>query len=882
MVKNYSNFLQFLLFFIFLSVLPSKIHAQCAGDDAQKIICDIQNSANQNISLFSLLGGSPTPGGKWTDDNNFRGLDSITGNLNAQLIKEGGVYHYTYTAPDVAGCTDNTATITLTIGAYVGVGSKATACSREGNFNLFTAFDSTVMGPHENGIWRDSSGKILDSPVIGIRYITTQTETRQFTYEVPLIPECPSTPLITTVYVTIVRTPEEGTPQELTLCGTTDLAGYTNYDMFESLLGEDKDGVWKGPDITSRSDHNVNLQDLFNKYGAVELKYTYTVFAVPNQNVCKDRTADVVITLEKRIDFTGAEIVVLNDICESEMATATYSARVTAGPQGIPDGAYRITYNVSGPIAGSETVAVNFRDGVVVFPVRSAYFQSVGKFTITVTSIVPTPGPKKCISLFTPFSYDLNVFPLPRLDNAVITTSPICQNDIATIQISNATLLADGKYRIVYNINGDNSATGQTATITAVGGKASFEIPGNLNAKSGLSVIRITNITNITKPTPQCTNTANVTGNLTINPLPVVANVKIQVNDNCFNGVFTASVSGLGTLTKAKLSYVLLDNNTSVEQIVDLTVLNGNASFVIPSALLPNTGSTVISATYLTNDITGCGSTLVNVLDGFLVNAIPLAPVVVNPPDFCKIDRATIANLTPHGPQYKWYNSATLTTPLADTYLLKTEDLYVTETSAANCTSPASMISIVVKDTPAPTLNPDGQNFCGLKNPTISDLSKATNVPSTVSWYDAQNNGNLLASTILLIDKATYYGYDLSSVTDCISDSTLEVTVSLTECDPAEYAFFVPDGFSPNGDNVNDTFRIPDIEFLYPDYTLEIFNRYGNVMFKGNANKPNWDGRNSEGGGIGDAIAPNGVYFYIVNFNKGNRKAQQGRLYLNR
>lgn len=882
MVKNYSNFLQIILFFVFLSVLPSKMSAQCAGDDAQKIICDIQNSANQNISLFSLLGGSPTSGGKWTDDNNFRGLDSITGNLNAQLIKEGGVYHYTYTAPDVAGCTDNTATITLTIGAYVGVGSKATVCSLAGSFNLFTAFDSTVMGPHENGIWRDAAGAILGSPSINIRYITTPTETRQFTYEVPLVPDCPSTPLITTVYVTIVRTPEEGNPQELTLCGTTDLDSYTNYDMFESLKDEDPGGVWKGPDITSRSDHNINLKELFDKYGAGDLNYTYTVLAVPNQNICTDRTAFVTITLEKRIDFTGTTLVVLKDICESEMATATYSAKITEGPDGIPDGEYKITFNVAGPTGGSETVTVNFLNGVVNFPIKSAYFQKVGKFTVNVTSIIPTAGPKKCVTIFSPFSYDINISPLPRLDNAVITASPVCQNDIATVQISNATLLGDGKYRILYKINGDNVATAQTATITAVGGKASFEIPGSLNVKSGLSVITITNITNITNPTPQCSNTANVIGNLTINPLPVVTNVKVVVNDDCLNGVFTANVSGLGTLTKVKLSYVLLDSNTSTAQTVDLTVANGNASFVIPSALLANTGSTVISATYLTNDITGCGSLLTNILDSFLVNPIPLAPVAVNPPDFCKVDRATIANLTPRGPQYKWYNSAALTTPLADTYLLKSEDLYVTETSAANCTSPASMISVVVKDTPAPTLNPDGQNFCGLKNPAISDLSKATNVPSTVSWYDAQNNGNLLASTTLLVDKATYYGYDLSSVTDCISDSVLEVTVSLTECDPAEYAFFIPDGFSPNGDNVNDTFRIPDIEYLYPDYTLEIFNRYGNVMFKGNANKPNWDGRNSEAAGFGDGIAPNGVYFYIVNFNKDNRKAQQGRLYLNR
>lgn len=151
-----------------------------------------------------------------------------------------------------------------------------------------------------------------------------------------------------------------------------------------------------------------------------------------------------------------------------------------------------------------------------------------------------------------------------------------------------------------------------------------------------------------------------------------------------------------------------------------------------------------------------------------------------------------------------------------------------------------------------------------------------------MAWYDAVDNGNLLTSTTLLVDKATYFGFDLSNATSCISENYLEVTVSLLDCDTSQYKFFIPDGFSPNGDNVNDTFKIPDIEFLYPNYTLEIFNRYGSVMFKGNINKPDWDGKNSESAGFGDGIAPNGVYFYIINFNKDNRRAEQGRLYLNR
>ncbi|MFB9081030.1 hypothetical protein ACFFWB_27110 [Flavobacterium procerum] len=32
------------------------------------------------------------------------------------------------------------------------------------------------------------------------------------------------------------------------------------------------------------------------------------------------------------------------------------------------------------------------------------------------------------------------------------------------------------------------------------------------------------------------------------------------------------------------------------------------------------------------------------------------------------------------------------------------------------------------------------------------------------------------------------------------------------------------------------------MEFLYPNYTLEIFNRYGLGMYKGDKNKPAWTG----------------------------------------
>lgn len=879
MVKKNANFFRFLLSFIVLLICKSKIHAQCAGTDAQIIICDIEDPVNQSISLFSLLGGTPTPGGTWTDNNNLRGLDSATGMLNAQLISSGGTYQYTYTVT-TPGCVVDKATVTLTIGAYSGIGTEATICNDRGEYNLFTAFNSVIMGPHSNGTWRDSSGRIVRS-TFTVPKVQVKT-TYNFTYTVPPVLACESAPLTSAVKITVVRKPEAGDPTDKELCGTTDLGPYANFDLHDLLSGEDMGGKWSGPGITASTGHTVNLQTLFATSGAGEYSYTYTVFAVPDQNICENDSETVKITLEKRLDFTGARVLVDSDICEDKIATASYTARIMQGPQVIPNGEYEVQYTITGPTVASATVKANFTNGVLIFPLSSTYFKQIGTFTLTVTSIIATSSKKLCTNIINNLSDDLIISPLPRLDGAILTTSPICQNEAAIIQLSNASLLANGTYRITYNLTGDNVVTGRTVNITVSGGNANFVIPASLNVKSGSSAITITSITNITNPSPQCANVANVKGNQIINPLPDGTTIVVQVENFCFGEPVPVAVSGLGNLTDITLSYTLSDSNSSALQTVVLAVTNGKATFVIPQELLLNTGSTRIKALNVKNNVTSCDIDLVNVSDTFMLNAIPDAPLAASPQIFCKVEGAVITNLTPRGTQYKWYSSATVTTPLADTYVLKTEQLYVREISAANCLSAPTPVSVVVNDTPAPTLNSGGENFCGLKNPTIADLSKATNVSSTVAWYDAENNGNLLTSTTLLRDKATYYGFDLSIVTSCISDNYLGVTVSLFDCNPDEYAFFIPDGFSPNGDNVNDTFRIPDIEFLYPDYTLEIFNRYGNVMFKGNRNKPNWDGRNSESAGFGDGIVPNGVYFYVVNFNKDNRRPQQGRLYLNR
>jgi len=877
MAKNYISYHCFVLFFIFFTLISSKLTAQCAGDDnTNELICDVSNPIYQSVNLFSLLGGSPVPGGTWTGSSK-QGLDAANGILNAQLILGGGTYYYTYTAPATSGCTDNKAVVTITIGAYVGVGSEATVCNKNRTFNLFTAFDSKVMGPHVNGTFKTDKGEPVESSITIDQYKTKTT--LNFIYTVPAVLACSPDEKSTNVQVTIYIAPEAGEPQHLELCGTTDLAVYTDLNLNDRLTGEDPDGTWTGIGITSPTDHTINLQELFDANGPGEYSYTYTVLAVPNSFICPDDNATVKILLEKRLDFTGSKIAVSKDICESEIATATYSAKITQGPDSIPNGVYDVSFSVVGPGAsGSETVRGNFANGEFNFPIRSSYFKQVGQYTITVTRIVSTSSKGKCVNIFSPFSTILTIYPLPRLTNATLSALPICQNDDATIQVT-APQLLDGNYRISYNVNGDNLALGETAEMQSIGGKASFIVPRSLNTRSGLSVISIYSITDITNPSPQCSNTANVAGNLNINPLPNAVTVVAKVNDFCLNAPVTVAVSGLGSLTNASISYALSESNSSSVQTIAKAVTNGKLDFIIPAELLLNTGTTKIKLLNLTNTVTNCDVDLINVTDDFVINPIPPAPTVTDQ-QFCKVDEAVIANLEPKGAQYKWYNSATATTPLAVDYVLKTEDYFVRETSAAGCTSEPAKISVIINDTPAPEMT-ETPDFCGLANPKISDLSSKTNVPTTVAWYDAVD-GNLLPSTTLLVHNATYYGYDLNEVTRCLSESYREVKVSLQDCEVAQYEFFIPDGFSPNGDGVNDSFVIKDIEFLYPNYTLEIYNRYGNGMYKGDNSKPAWDGKNYEKSGIAGGIAPNGVYFYVLHFNKDNKPPKQGRLYLNR
>ncbi|WP_157766126.1 T9SS type B sorting domain-containing protein, partial [Aquimarina aggregata] len=87
--------------------------------------------------------------------------------------------------------------------------------------------------------------------------------------------------------------------------------------------------------------------------------------------------------------------------------------------------------------------------------------------------------------------------------------------------------------------------------------------------------------------------------------------------------------------------------------------------------------------------------------------------------------------------------------------------------------------------------------------------------------------------------------------------------------------------FSPNNDGTNDTFTI-DCITQYPDNRLEIYNRWGNIVFEKDGYDNTWDGTSN-----GRAVIyvedklPVGTYYYILDLGDGT-KPKSGWIYLNR
>jgi gliding motility-associated-like protein len=214
----------------------------------------------------------------------------------------------------------------------------------------------------------------------------------------------------------------------------------------------------------------------------------------------------------------------------------------------------------------------------------------------------------------------------------------------------------------------------------------------------------------------------------------------------------------------------------------------------------------------------------------------------------------------------------------------------------ARCNTGKVFITVLACTNTAPVVNDDTfntDNCTVVKGNVLGNDSDAngdplTATPSTPILTAAGGVFDLKADgSFEYTPKAGFVGRDSITYTACDNGSTNPV--SIVKCDQATIYFnvtacedvFVPGGFSPNDDLVNDRFVILGAERY--DIHLRIFDRWGNLLYESEHYKNEWDGKANRGIGHNNGQGlPDGTYFYTIDFRSTKHKKRTGNLIIQR
>lgn len=94
----------------------------------------------------------------------------------------------------------------------------------------------------------------------------------------------------------------------------------------------------------------------------------------------------------------------------------------------------------------------------------------------------------------------------------------------------------------------------------------------------------------------------------------------------------------------------------------------------------------------------------------------------------------------------------------------------------------------------------------------------------------------------------------------CFATASFQLTTE--KCAP-----FIPQGFSPNNDGINDTFEISNLLNIYENFELNIYSRNGNLIHTSHNTDGFWNGVATKGLLFRGETVPVGTYYYVLALN---------------
>lgn len=275
----------------------------------------------------------------------------------------------------------------------------------------------------------------------------------------------------------------------------------------------------------------------------------------------------------------------------------------------------------------------------------------------------------------------------------------------------------------------------------------------------------------------------------------------------------------------------------------DDRTLNAGAGF---SSYLWSDGSitqTIIVnqiGTYSVNitDANGCiNSDIVNVVS---INPLP-TPNLGNDQTICSGNPVTLS-LTQTYSTYNWSTGAT-----TSTITVGAAGQYIVEVTDVNGCENTDTISVIVSSTPTFSL---GNDMAICVGDTFTLAPDVNFVGASYLWSDSSTLSNLITA------QDGVYSLTITTGDNC---SYTDYIILVDDC---EYPIYIPNAFTPNNDEVNPIFYAYSLYIV--EFSMEIFNRWGESIFISNDISKGWNGKYK------NTDCQQGVYSYKVHYKLTN------------
>lgn len=313
----------------------------------------------------------------------------------------------------------------------------------------------------------------------------------------------------------------------------------------------------------------------------------------------------------------------------------------------------------------------------------------------------------------------------------------------------------------------------------------------------------------------------------------------------CTNSaVSTVSVIGIALSVTGNNSICLgQSTNLTVSGSTSYTWSTGSTNTSINVSPTSTTNYTVSSIA------ASCSNTAV-----YTVSVTPPPTLTVSGTPYCAGQTTTITAIGANS--YIWSTgsttNSTVVSPVGNTTYT------VVGSSIPSCTSSVVFTPSLITTAPQIT-NTSPVMFCLDSIKVITVRVEGGNQPYNISWL-------IPSGGIVPFDTTNYTFYFTQSLTpstgsytivvtdQCLYKDTVVIDINSIDCD-----ILAPNVVTPNGDGINDFFRINGLE-NFPGSSLNVFNRWGNKLYSNDDYKNDWSPNVTDG-----------TYFYIVSVSDGRK-----------